>query len=141
MFKKIHSNRDPQGTVYSELKKEFAVYFAAAEGFGRRITERYPNFLFGVMVLMMLTSMVLSFTVFHKAAPPPQIKAAPKASISPLSNGFDQIMATGAALKETITLKRQVDSLTAKKVLSAADSTVLEKDLDRLQQINNHLTK
>jgi hypothetical protein len=141
MFKKIHSDRDPQDTVYSELKKEFAVYFIKANSAGKRITESYPNFLFGAMVLLMVASLVLSFTVFRVTDAPVAEKAVHKATPSPINSGFDQILLTGAALKETIQLKRQVDSLTAKKELSLPDSVALEKDLDRLKQINNHLTK
>jgi hypothetical protein len=137
MFKKIHSDRDPQDTVYSELKKEFAVYFIKANSAGKRITGRYPNFFFGAMVLLMLASLVLSFTVFRVSEAPVAEKAAP----SLINSGFDQILQTGTALKETIQLKRQVDSLAAKKALSLPDSAALEKDLDRLKQINNHLTQ
>jgi len=141
MFKKIHSNRDPQATLFSELKKEFAVYFYAAGSCARRFTDRYPRLLFGLMILMMVTSLILSFTVFRVKEPPGKITQKPLNNLSPVSNGFDLILQTGIALKETISLKKQVDSLTAKKTLTNIDSVVLEKDLDRLQQINSHINK
>ena len=31
MCKRLHSNRDPRDTVYSELKKEFSPYFGKAD--------------------------------------------------------------------------------------------------------------
>ena len=141
MFKKLHSNRDPQDTVFAELKKEFAVYFGKAGDGIRKVTALYPKFCFGLMVFLMLISVGLSFTVFRQHEPVAKVKTVPQNTVSPVSNGFDKIMETGAALKETIALKNQADSLLSKKNLSNADSTTLEKDLDRLQQLNNHLNK
>lgn len=144
MFRKIHSNRDPRDTVYTELKKEFAVYFGKAGSCGREFTERFPKILFGAMIFCIVVSIALSFTVFRKPAPvkpaqpPAELKKPPKTSLSPLSDGFSEILRTGSALKETIGLKKEVDSITAQKTFSKADSTVLLKDLDNLQQINKH---
>ena len=55
----------------------------------------------------------------------------------PLKNtGFDQILNTGTALKRTIRLRSEVDSLSALHVLSAADSARLGKCLDELHEIS-----
>lgn len=140
MFRKIHSNRDPQDTVFSELKKEFGVYYNRTANWGGKFTRRYPRLLFGAMVGLMLISLALSFTVFRPRDIPVKINPAVKISHpEPISDGFSQIMQAGAALKETISLKKVVDSITAKPTLSKADSTVLENALDRLQQINKPL--
>jgi hypothetical protein len=144
MFRKIHSNRDPGDTVYAALKNEFAVYFGKAGNCGREFTERFPKILFGAMIFCIVVSVALSVTVFRKPPPivkpeiPAPAKKPPEMTASPLSNGFSEVLRTGSALSETITLKKEVDSITAKKTLSNADSAVLLKDLDRLQQINTH---
>jgi len=136
MFRKIHSNRDPRDTVYTELKKEFAVYFGKAGNCGREFTERFPKILFGAMIFCIVVSIALSFAVFRKPLPV-AVKQRPKSTLKPLNDGFSEILRVGSALKETISLKKQVDSITAKKVMSKTDSLLLEKDLDLLQQINN----
>ena len=136
MFRKIHSNRDPRDTVYTELKKEFAVYFGKAGSCGREFTERFPKILFGAMIFCIVVSIALSFAVFRKPLPV-AVKQRPKSTLKPLNDGFSEILRVGSALKETISLKKQVDSITAKKVMSKTDSLLLEKDLDLLQQINN----
>jgi hypothetical protein len=140
MFKKLHSNRDPQDTVYAELKKEFALYYWKANSIFEQLVLRYPKFCYWLMVFLLLVSFTLSFTIFRNHEPVAKVKMIPQNTLSTVGNGFDKIMETSAALKETIALKNQADSLLAKKNLSNADSTTLEKDLDRLQQLNNHLT-
>ncbi|RYD92806.1 MAG: hypothetical protein EOP50_12155 [Sphingobacteriales bacterium] len=71
-----------------------------------------------------------------KMVPPEKTKAQPQSEV--LNSGFDHILAAGAALKTTIHLRRQVDSITAKQVLNKSDSITLVRDLDSLQHI--HLT-
>ena len=140
MFKKIHSNRDPEDTVYSELKKEFKVYFEKAGTIGRHIIIRYPEFIFGAMIFLMLVSIAGSLVLFRKSQPL-AVKQPPKSTLKPLNDGFSEILRVGAALKETISLKKQVDSITAKKILNKTDSATLVADLDRLQQINQPFNK
>jgi cell shape-determining protein MreC len=141
MFKKIHSNRDPRDTLYREIKKEFGTYFDKTGNWFRGLTARYPKFLFGTMIFTMLVSIGLSFTVFRHKETVAKVKKPPKSTLSPVAGGFDQIMQVGSALRETIKLKKLVDSVSAKHTLTKADSTVLEEALDSLQQINNHLKK
>ena len=93
----------------------------------------HSRFLFTMMVINIVLSAVLSFTVFRHHEPPQKVV---KPQANPVRTGFDQIMRTGEKLKRTIGLKRQIDSLTAKKQLSAADSLALEKALDTIQKLN-----
>ena len=135
MFKKIHSNRDPGDTLYSEIKKEFGGYFSKAAGGTRTFTERYPKFLFGLMVFCIILSISVVFTLRKRHAPPPKI------TVSPVSDGIGQILSLSSALKETIALKKQVDSISRKQSLDKSDSATLLKDLDRLHQINQPFIK
>jgi hypothetical protein len=144
MFRKIHSNRDPNDTLFSEIKKEFGEYFGKAETHSKVFLERHTRMVFKVMVGMLIISVVLSFTVFRKRDQPVKSIIAVKphqpataAQPAVISDGFSRIMQVGSALREMIALKKQVDSITTKKALTPQDSLVLEKDLDRLQQINN----
>ena len=133
MFRKLHSNRDPRDTLLSEINKEFRPYIGKAGKGLTGLLNSHPRFLFTMMVINIVLSAVLSFTVFRHHAPPPKVV---KPQANPVSTGFDQIMRTGEKLKRSIALKRQIDSLTAKKQLSAADSLALEKALDTIQHLN-----
>ena len=147
MFKKIHSNRDPKTTIYSELKKEFSPYF---NSFGEKtniILTNYPKQIFGVMVGLILISFILSFTIFNgdgknKASRREVLKKAnitPSKLIAPPNDGLNSIIETTGKLKETIRLKEQINTIIAKQQLTKEDSTVLEQALNQLQQINTQI--
>jgi hypothetical protein len=133
MFRKIHSNRDPRDTLYSELKKEFSVYAEKGNKLGTWLAVRYPRFLFSLMAFLLLVSAVLAIVLHPKLVPPEKVIAKPRTEV--VSSGFDHILAAGTALGQTIRLRRQVDSITAKKVLTRTDSLLLVHDLDSLQHI------
>jgi len=136
MWKKIHSNRDPRDTLYSEIRKEFGAYFSIAGDAGQRLIGAYPRYFFGCMIILMATSLVLSFTVFHH---PEKSKITVVKKVNPVEDGFNQIMQATGNIRETMKLKKVVDSLTAKKQLSAEDSTLLDSALDRLSKIHQTL--
>jgi len=135
MFKKTHSKRDASDTLYSEIKKEFGNYFHKAGGTFRSFTERYPRLLFGLMIFCIVISISVVFALRQRPAPPPKV------TVSPAGDGISQIMYLSAVLKETIAVKRQVDSISKKKILDKTDSALLLNDLNRLQQINSKFKK
>jgi hypothetical protein len=137
MFKKIHSDRDPRDTVISEVKKEFRPYFNKAGQGLKGAAERYPKFLFWMMVINITLSAILCFTVFRHREPAKNEQ--PLKVAAPVTDGFDRILQAGTALRQTIRLKKQVDSLSKKKTLTRADSAALLKDLDSLQHIHRTL--
>ena len=136
MWKRIHSNRDPRDTLYSEIRKEFSSYFTIVANSGKRLAIAYPKFLFGCMVLFMTVSMVLSFTLFRhrEKAKPAVVK-----KVNPVEDGFNQIIQATGNIRETLHLKKLVDSLSAKKQLTTADSILLDSALDRLSKIHQTL--
>ena len=136
MWKRIHSNRDPRDTLYSEIHKEFGSYFSIVGDAVKRLAVAYPKFLFGCMICLLVLSFGLSFTVFRH---PETVKVAAVKKVSPLENGFSQIMQATGNIRETIRLKKLVDSLSAKKELTTADSTLLDSALDRLSRIHQTL--
>ena len=133
MFRRIRSNRDPRDTLYSELKKEFSVYADKGSRFSQELAAKYPRLLFCLMTALLLASAVLAVLLHPKMVPPEKAKAQPQSEV--LNSGFDHILAAGAALKTTIHLRRQIDSITAKQVLNKSDSITLVRDLDSLQHI------
>lgn len=133
MFRKIHSNRDPRDTLYSELKKEFRVYIDKGNQISKDIAFEYPKLLFGAMITLLAVSALMAVLSHHAAAPQEKVKQRPETAV--ISNGFDHILAANAALTLTIRLRRQVDSISAKKDLTKTDSLMLIRALDSLQHI------
>lgn len=133
MLRKIHSNRDNRDTLYSEVRKEFSVYFTSLSVFFKRCLGAYPRLFYGLMIAMLMTSLVLSFTVFRH---PEKVVAEKKKAVNPVGEGFDRILRASEQLRQTIALKRLVDSISSKKTLTAKDSTALDSALDRLREIS-----
>lgn len=134
MWKKIHSNRDPRDTLFSEIKKEFQPYFTKGVERFRSAATNYPRLFLGGMIVALLISIALSFTVFRQSDK--VVTVTVKRHSNPATDGFEQIMRATGILRETIRLKHLVDSLTAQKQLSKADTLLLDSALDRLQQIH-----
>lgn len=133
MFRKIHSNRDPKDTLWSELRKEFGSYFHAAGDFFSAVVEFRPRLTFAIMVAALSSSLIISFTFFRHRDEP---KSKPvEAKVSPVRDGFSEIIIASEKLKMTIALKSLVDSITSKKTLTSKDSLTLDSALDRLQSI------
>lgn len=134
MFKKIHSNRDPRDTLYSELRKEFSVYVDKGNGIFKSLLASYPGVTFGFMVTILVASLIAA-VVLHHSQKPQQVTSKKSATVQPMNDGFDNILSAGQALKQTIKLRRQVDSITAGQTLTRSDSLTLLRDLDSLQHI------
>jgi hypothetical protein len=133
MWKRIHSNRDPRDTLFTELKNEFRPWLGKANESLVSATRSHPRFFFAAMIVLLLISFGLSFTIFrHPEKPVPALAG----HRDPVGDGFGQIMKATGQLRETLKLKQTVDSLSAKKQLSAADSLRLESALDRLRLIH-----
>ena len=122
MFRKITSSRDPGKTLGSELKKEFGGYFGRAGKRSRQLLEKYPRQVFTIMVIAMLFSGVMAFTIMREQQKPiVPAKATPQAAVS----GFGQIISTANALQALWESQQQVDLLLKKDTLTHADSLTL----------------
>ncbi|HMI04845.1 MAG TPA: hypothetical protein VK541_20320 [Pedobacter sp.] len=141
MFRKIHSKRDPSHTLFSEIRKEFAVYFNRAWAYLSALLVKYPRQVFVLMVLLMLFSMALSFTVFRHSEKKVTPAEALGAQRNPVEAGISEIMEKTRALREIIAIKKQIEFLIGKGSLTPADSLHLEKAIDRLHQITINANK
>lgn len=133
MLKKIHSNRDPRDTLYSEVRKEFGAYFTVAGNACKHWLGSYPRFFYGLMIAALVASLILSFTLFRH---PDKVNPVRVKAINPVGEGFDRIMRASEQIRQTILLKHMVDSITSKKILTGKDSVALDSALDRLKEIN-----
>lgn len=134
MFRKIHSNRNPEDTLLTEIRKEFAVYIDSISGAIVYFLKKNPNLVYTLMLLFLGASMVLSFTVLRDKKQ--KLTVSKNVLLNPAPNGFSRILQTAAALKESIQLKAQIELLIAKDTLSKADSLFLIKAIDSLHQLS-----
>lgn len=136
MWKRIHSNRDPQDTLFTELHKEFSGYFEFSGRVFKSMINKKPWWSWSLMLFLMTLSLILSFTVFRYKDMP---KANRPQKDMQVSAGFSQILTTTYQLRKVIGLKQQIDSLTARKSFSKADSVKLNLALDSLAAIQKSL--
>jgi len=142
MFRKIHSNRDPKATLYSEIKREFGPYLQVASERSKHYLQAYPKPTFWGMLLLLLVSAILSFTIFrkHPASQRKRKVATDAPARKPtMDDGFERILSTGAALKRTLQLRSKVDAILGKGKLNHLDSLELESALDSLGQIQHQI--
>ncbi|MES2063426.1 MAG: hypothetical protein V4456_15975 [Bacteroidota bacterium] len=135
MFRKIHSNRDPKDTLASELRKTFKPYIEKTSVVISQQMKKHPKPLFVLMLISMVISAVASFTIFRNQEPAVKKEKMSQTEINVVTDGLDQISQTAGAIHQTILLKNQIDSLSKKQNLTHQDSLTLEKDLDRLRQL------
>lgn len=136
MWKKIRSNRNPNDTLFSELRKEFKPYLDRAADTFRSFARRKPKWIYGSMVFLLTVSAALSFT--RSSLPGAQPVKPVKGLFSPPS-GFDAIISTSMKIDKVIRLKQLIDSITTKGELSNADSLRLNNALDSLEVIQRTL--
>ena len=97
--------------------------------------KKHPKPLFVLMLISMVISAAASFTIFRNREPAVKEEKMPQAKVNVVTDGFDQISETAGAIHQTILVKNQIDSLSKKQNLTQQDSLTLEKDLDRLRQL------
>lgn len=137
MFRKTTSDQDNQVTLISELKKELAVYIARFSLMRNRFLQKYPRQVFAAMLICMVTSVVLAFSVMRQQkipAPSGMGKAG-----SEVASGMGQILSTGASLKEVLELQSQIGTILKKDSLDQADSLMLKEAFRRLESIHQKL--
>ena len=138
MFRKITSNRDPGKTLGSELKKEFGIYFERAGLKSQQLMEKYPRQVFTAMVIAILFSGVLAFTVMREKQKPIVLI---NASVQNTASGFGQIISTANALQTLWATQQQVDLLLKKDTLTHADSLTLNQALMQMESLRALLKK
>nr|WP_068890427.1 hypothetical protein [Pedobacter panaciterrae] len=133
MFRKIHSNRDPQDTILKALRKEFGAYIDYLKNRVIHVLRTYPKMAFFLMVLLMSASILLTLTVCKPVKKVNEISVGH--AVKPAQDGIGQIMSKAAAINESLHLKQEITALIAKDSLSASDSIRLEVAIDRLHQL------
>ena len=137
MSRKTISEQDNQVTLFSELRKEFAAYFTLLSQRRNQFLQRYPRQVFTGMLICLVTSVVLAFSVMRQKKVPTS-SGMGKAGAE-MTSGLGQILNTGTALKEILELQSQVEIILKKDSLNQTDSLMLKAAFDRLESINKKL--
>jgi len=95
---------------------------------------KHPKLVFIAMILSMVVSAGLAFTVMRQK----NLKAVPIRP--PLSKGFGSVLQAGDALQEVLQLQSQINSILQKKTLTSLDTLVLRKSFKRLDLLNSKLS-
>ena len=143
MFKKIHSNRQPEDTLYSSIKTEFAPAFNKVGCKFQSLLKLYPKTIFISMILLMAVSCILSFTLFRNNP------SSSNKGMLTINKGNDKereikqktdsgmagIMLVTQKLMVNIRLKQKIEGLIKQPRLSHQDSASLLIAIDSLEMI------
>lgn len=143
MFRKIHSKRDPEKTIWEEINNEFHPYFSKANQGMAFVLKKYPKQIYVAMLILICISAVLAATVLRPE--PVNLSMYPniskptidKQQSSP-SNGFLDNL---DLLQQTLKLEGEVKEILDKPTLSLEDSLVLENKIKELEAINSQVIK
>ncbi|MEH3115751.1 hypothetical protein [Pedobacter terrae] len=142
MFRKIRCNRPPDRTVPVELYHEFRPYLVLLRKRMVRLLKAYPRPVFVLMVAMVALSVLFSFGLIQlqdkeesKAFPFNGKEKSSKRSYA-AEDGLSRISTTGATLRKTLEIRKQVDSVLNKAMLSRSDSVFLEAKLEELRKLH-----
>ena len=135
MFRKIHSNKDSGATLGAELKRELGKYFVRPGFYCHYVLNKYPLTFFSVMVVSILLSCILSFTVMRIEKP----GALPVFSKTATggSSGLAEMIGAYSALNEVTTLQNRIGILARKDSLNAGDSIEVIHILKRIDYLRN----
>nr|WP_199156668.1 hypothetical protein [Pedobacter sp. ASV2] len=135
MYRKTHFK--PRPNLYLELRKEFGAYFSSLHAFWKNISARYPRQIFVVMLVSILLSGVLAFTVLRvkETGPLPSLSS----TGADVTQGFGGILESGQALKKVLDLQNQINTVLHKDSLTAADSLLVKNAILQLETIHHEL--
>ena len=136
MYRKIRSN--PVPNLYLELRKEFGSYLDRLGSVVNNVCNRYPRQFFAMMLLIILISGILAFTVLRvpKTPPLPSLNGSTSQTVT---SGLGKIIQSGQALKEVLELQNQINTILHKDSLDARDSLLLKNAILRLEIIHHNL--
>lgn len=128
MSRKIHSNSQSDTVVRIQR------YFHRAQNYFRKLLHRYPLPIFAGMVVCILLSGTLAFTVM-RVKEPEGIPVFPKAPAIGADIEIAGVIQTYDALREVSEIQQVIQSIIEKDSLNAADSVLLISALKRFDEL------
>jgi hypothetical protein len=139
MFRKIRSKRAPEKTIWADLRDELGPYIKKINHSSILVLPRFPRTIFVCMIIMLIYSVLWSFSSDLKPGNRNSTVASKKKdSVQYLnggSEGLNSISKRANDLRQTINIRDKVDSVLNKKKLTRADSSFLEDALRELKLI------
>lgn len=105
-----------------------------ARNFVRGFLERYPLYFLSGMLICLLASGILAFTVMRKEATH-RIPVFPKAPASGTLSGLSGVMGSYDALQQVTAIQDTIAAIIAKESLNTSDSIRLTDALKRFEQL------
>jgi len=106
-----------------------------------RLLKAYPKQVFVLMVTLVVFSVLFSFGIFplkNKKESTSDTLRGKKESQNPsysVGDGLSKISTTGAKLRKTLEIRKQVDSVLEREKLNSDDSVFLEAKLEELREL------
>jgi len=118
-------------TVISELRKEFSGLIERLLKVAEAFTAKSPKLIFCAMVALMISSLLLCFTIFRtdSSNPSKQIKV-----LSKVESNLGEIGTTAGKLQRVLELKAALEVLLAKDSLDKKDSLLMEQMLAEIDK-------
>lgn len=99
--------------------------------------ESRPKTVYAFMVVSIVTSAIIAFTVMKPPKPSPNTGDPSVASL--VTSGFGSLASSAAALGDLLELQAAVNGLLDKDTLTTTDSLMLDSALTRMHQIENQI--
>lgn len=119
-------------TILSELKNEFAGQISHFRTRSSHFFNQYPKSIFSAMVLLMVCSLLLCFTLLRTR---PQKPALERKALTNISNGLSEIGSTVNSLQKALEMRAALKTMLAKDSLTSADSVLMAGMVSELEKI------
>lgn len=103
----------------------------------KNFLESRPKAVYAFMVVSIVTSAIIVFTVMKPPKPSPNTNDPSVASL--VTSGFGNLASSAAALGDLLELQAAVNGLLDKDSLTTTDSLMLDSALTRMHQIENQM--
>lgn len=139
MFQKIRSNRDPEKTIWSEVHPIVSPYFSKANAGFSSILKKEGKVIYAGMIVLIIVSTVLSFFVLDTPDNPLDKPLPSATGIQNPHQREENLLPKIDMLQSTLMLRKSIDSLLSKKVLTHQDSLSLVSAITKLEAIEKQL--
>lgn len=119
-------------TILSELRNEFAAQISCLRIFSACFFSQYPKAIFSAMVLLMVSSLLLCFTLLRTKPKKPGLE---NKALTNIGHGLSEIGTTVNSLEKALEMRAALKTLLAKDSLTSADSVLMAAMVSELEKI------
>ncbi|MCX2584297.1 hypothetical protein [Pedobacter sp. MR22-3] len=121
-------------TILSELRNEFAAQISFLRIFSARFFSQYSKTIFSAMVLLMVSSLLLCFTLLRTKPKKPGLE---NKALTNIGHGLSEIGTTVNSLEKALEMRAALKTLLAKDSLTSADSVLMAAMVSELEKISD----